>query len=102
MKVSSSFGDILDLDIGENKFDIIYLNGIYQHIEKPALALWKFIKSLKKNGLMYMGFYRSGEFKFFIVDAIRYLIDFSMINLVRDINSIMNTFNNLNHYNSTR
>ena len=52
MKVSS-FGDILDLDIGENKFDIIYLNGIYQHIEKPALALWKFIKSLK-NGLMWV------------------------------------------------
>ena len=42
------------------------------------------------------------KFKFFIVDAIRYLIDFSMINLVKDINSIMNTFNNLNHYNSTR
>ena len=56
----------------------------------------KFIKSLKK-WFNVMGFYRSGEFKFFIVDAIRYLIDFSMINLV--INSIMNTFKN---YNSTR
>ena len=34
------------------------------------------------------GFYRSGEFKFFIVDAIRHLIDFSMIKEVREINSI--------------
>ena len=49
-----------------------------------------------------MGFYRSGEFKFFIVDAIRYLIEMSMIKEVRDINSILFTFNQLNHYNSTR
>ncbi len=101
-KVSSQFGDILDLDIGENKYDVIYLNGIYQHIEKPALALVKLINSLKPNGIMYMGFYRSGEFKFFIVDTIRYLTDLSMIKEVRDINSILFTFNQLNHYNSTR
>ena len=101
-KVYSQFGDILEVDIGINKYDIIYLNGIYQHIEKPALALFKFINSLKKNGVMYMGFYRSGEFKFFIVDAIRHLIDFSMIKEVREINSILFTLNKLNHYNSTR
>ena len=101
-KVSSQIGDILDLDIGENKYDVIYLNGIYQHIEKPALALVKLINSLKPNGIMYMGFYRSGEFKFFIVDTIRYLTDLSMIKEVRDINSILFTFNQLNHYNSTR
>ena len=34
--------------------------------------------------------YRSGEFKFFIVDAIRHLIDFSMIKEV-EINSILFT-----------
>ena len=101
-KASSQFGDIVDINIGENKYDIIYLNGIYQHIEKPAVALVKLINSLKPNGIMYMGFYRSGEFKFFIVDAIRYLIDFSMVKEVRDINSILFTFNKFNHYNSTR
>lgn len=101
-KVYSQYGDILDLDIGKNKYDIIYLNGIYQHIEKPAFGLVKLINSLKPNGIMYMGFYRSGEFKFFIVDAIRHLIDFSMIKEVREINSILFTFNKLNHYNSTR
>lgn len=101
-KVYSQFGDILDVDIGENKYDIIYLNGIYQHIEKPAHALVKLINSLKPNGIMYMGFYRSGEYKFFIVDAIRHLLDFSMIRNVREINTILFTFNKLNHYNSTR
>lgn len=101
-KVTSVFGDILDVDIGQNKFDIIFLNGIYQHIEKPALALVKFINSLKKNGLMYMGFYRSGEWRWFLADAIRYLIDSSMLKEIRDINSILFTFNTLNHYNSTR
>jgi SAM-dependent methyltransferase len=101
-KVTSVFGNILDVDIGENKFDIIFLNGIYQHIEKPALALVKFINSLKKNGLMYMGFYRSGEWRWFLADSIRYLIDSSMLKEIRDINSILFTFNTLNHYNSTR
>ena len=47
MKVSMLWG-YLRFRYCENKFDIIYLNGIYQYIEKPALALWKFIKSLKK------------------------------------------------------
>ena len=32
-KVYSQFGDILDVDIGENKYDIIYLNGIYQQVQ---------------------------------------------------------------------
>ena len=101
-KVTSVYGDILDLDIGQNKFDIIFLAGIYQHIEKPAFALVKFINSLKKNGLMYMGFYRSGEWRWFLTDTIKYLIDTSMVKETRDINSILFTFNVLSHYNSSR
>ena len=66
-KVNSFSADIKNADIGINKYDIIFLSGIYQHIEKPAFALIKFINSLKVNGKMYMGFYRSGEFKYFIV-----------------------------------
>ena len=73
-KVYSFSADIKNADIGVNKYDIIFLSGIYQHINKPAHALIKLINSLKINGKMYMGFYRSGEFKYFIVDAIRYLI----------------------------
>ena len=47
-KINTSQKDILNADIGENKFDIIFLSGIYQHIRYPALALVKFINALKK------------------------------------------------------
>ena len=101
-KVNSNNTNILDADIGENKYDIIFLSGIYQHIQYPALALIKFINALKKNGLMYMGFYRSGEFKYFIVDAIRYILPLKSMAKVRDINSILFTFGEHKHYQSSR
>ena len=39
-----------------------------------------------------MGFYRSGEFKYFIVDAVRYILPLNCMSKVRDINSILFTF----------
>ena len=51
---------------------------------------------------MYMGFYRSGEFKYFIVDAIRYILPVSSLAKVRDINSILFTFGEHRHYQSSR
>ena len=71
-KIKSINGDIAKTKIGENKYDIIFLAGIYQHIEIPAIALIKFINSLKPNGLMYMGFYKV-ENSNSILDAIRYI-----------------------------
>ena len=102
LKVNSDHGDILKKNIGENKYDLIFLSGIYQHISTPAHALVKFINALKKNGLMYMGFYRSGEFKYFIVDSIRHLVDYSMMSEIRDINSILFSFGENDHYQSSR
>ena len=102
LNVHSEHGNILEKEIGENKFDLIFLSGIYQHIEKPAHALVKFINALKPEGQMYMGFYRSGEFKYFIVDAIRYLVSYSMMSEIRDINSILFSFAENNHYQSSR
>ncbi len=102
LQIVSESGDILDKDIGENKYDLIFLSGIYQHIQKPAYALVKFLNALKKDGLMYMGFYRSGEFKYFVVDCIRYLVDYSMMSEVREVNSILFSFSETNHYQSSR
>ena len=48
-KVHSFSSDIKNAEIGFNKYDIIFLSGIYQHIEKPAFALVKFVNALKKN-----------------------------------------------------
>ena len=100
--VHSYSANILNTEIGKNRFDIIFLSGIYQHIDKPAFALIKFIKALKRNGKMYMGFYRSGEFKYFIVDAIRHIIKISQIKNVRNINSILFSLSEPNHYQSFR
>ena len=59
---------------------------------------------------MYMGFYRSGEFKYFIVDAIRYIL--GSINDLKKLkktskkvqiyNSIIHSFGNKNNYQNSR
>ena len=90
----------------DNYFDIIFLAGIIQHFSKPDQFLEKIIKKLKIGGFCYMGFYRSGEFKYFIVDTIRYLIeDFNNENHIknfRNINSILHTFGEFKHYQNAR
>ena len=108
--VKSISGNIEKIDLGENKFDIIFLAGIYQHLLNPAYCLSKFINALKINGKMYMGFYRSGEFKYFIVHAVRYILG-SRNNLknlkkiskqVHIYNSIIHTLGNKNNYQNSR
>ncbi len=102
LQVSSSCSDIAEAEIEKNHYDIIFLSGIYQHIKIPAYSLVKFINGLKPGGLMYMGFYRSGEFKYFVVDAIRYLVEKKMMSRIRELNSILFTLGELNHYQSSR
>ena len=101
-KVYSFSSDIETAQIGINKYDIIFLSGIYQHINVPALALVKFINALKMNGLMYMGFYRSGEFKYFIVDAIRFILKKKQLSEIRSLNAILFALGEFNHYQSSR
>ena len=109
-KVESIAGNIENIEIGENKFDIIFLAGIYQHLEKPSNCLFKFIKSLKPKGKMYMGFYRSGEYKYFIVDAIRYILNIKedikqikqISSKIKIINSIIYSLGNIKDYQTSR
>lgn len=101
-EVKSINDNINNVDIGINEYDIVFLSGIYQHIDKPANALVKFINSIKPNGVIFLGFYRSGEYKYFIIDSIRYLLEFDMMKKMRDINAIMNTFSETKHYQIAR
>ena len=101
-KIKTFSADINYFDLGQKKFDIIFLAGIYQHLENPAFCLIKFLNALKKNGLMYLGFYRTGEFKYFIVDSIRYLINKKLFSKIRNMNAIIHCFGTLNHYQSSR
>lgn len=102
IEITTINGDITKVEIGENNYDLIFLAGIYQHLNNPALVLVKLMNSLNKNGLMYLGFYRSGEFKYFIVDAIRYIISSKMMSMIRNMNAILFTFSNFEHYQSAR
>lgn len=101
-KINSTYANINHSKLKNNYYDIIFLAGVYQHIDIPAFALHKFINSLKPKGKMYLGFYRSGEFKFFIVDAIREFMTIKMIKKIRSINSILFSFNEKNSYATSR
>ncbi len=89
-------------NLPENTFDLVFMCGIYQHIEHPSYALARIIKALKPGGKMYMGFYRSGEWKYFLIAIIRTLIDQSMFSKVKKYGAILETFGELNHYQTSR
>lgn len=105
-KIKSYTDDFIKLKLKENSYDIVFCAGIIQHFEKPNLFLEKVIEILKTDGFCYLGFYRSGEFKYFIVDTIRYLIG-NLKNEVKisnffKINSIISTFGEKKHYQNSR
>ena len=95
-------GDIERVPLESNKYDIIFLAGVYQHIEHPGTALVNLINMLKPGGIMYLGFYRSGEWKYFIVDAIRHLIDKSLFPVIKDATGILYTLAETHHYQMAR
>lgn len=69
--ITSIEGDLTRDPLPEQKFDLVYSAGIFQHIQVPALGLINFAQSLAVGGCLYMGFYRSGEWRWFISALIR-------------------------------
>jgi hypothetical protein len=51
---------------------------------------------------MYMGFYRVGEWKYFVVDAIRYLVTPEMLSLIHRANTLLYSFGQPVHYQTSR
>jgi 2-polyprenyl-3-methyl-5-hydroxy-6-metoxy-1,4-benzoquinol methylase len=60
-------------------FDLIYLSGVFQHLEKPAQALANLSQSLKVGGHLYIDIYRSGRWRWFVVDVLRKIVDKSLL-----------------------
>lgn len=50
--VSFRLGNIYDLDLPENAFDFVYARFVFQHLEKPDLALSNVWKILKPGGIL--------------------------------------------------
>lgn len=50
--VSFRIGNIYDLDLPESAFDFVYARFVFQHLEKPELALSNVWKVLKPGGIL--------------------------------------------------
>lgn len=50
--VSFRLGNLYNLDLSENSFDFVYARFVFQHLEKPELALSNVWKILKPGGVL--------------------------------------------------
>ena len=50
--VSFALGNLYDLDLPENTFDFVYARFVFQHLEKPEVALSNVWKVLKPGGIL--------------------------------------------------
>ena len=50
--VSFRVGNIYELDLPENCFDFVYARFVFQHLEKPQLALKNILRVLKPGGIL--------------------------------------------------
>jgi len=66
--------DIVDYKLPPLSFDLVYTHGVVQHFSHPGKGLKNLINSMKKNGLIWLYFYRSGTFQHFCFEMIRDLI----------------------------
>jgi len=48
-------GDVGDLKNFDEKFDLIYLNGVLEHLPNPKKLIEMASKILVKNGLLFFG-----------------------------------------------
>ena len=60
-----------------NQFDFVYLNGIVHHFSEVDIGLQNCAESVKNGGLIWVYFYRSGTFKWFVMEMVRQLISSS-------------------------
>ena len=65
--------DLVQTDLGRDRFDLVYLNGIVQHFSDVGKGVMNCIKALKQDGYLWLYFYRSGTFDNFVLYMLRTL-----------------------------
>lgn len=65
--------DIVETDLGRDRFDFVYLNGIVQHFSDVGRGLTQCVRALKSGGYLWLYFYRSGTFDNFVLYMLRTL-----------------------------
>jgi SAM-dependent methyltransferase len=81
-RLETTFCDLVDTDLGRERFDFVYLNGIVQHFSDVGRGLVNCMRALKPGGLLWLYFYRSGTFDNFVLYMLRTLVNGG--NVVRD------------------
>ncbi|MCU1275205.1 MAG: hypothetical protein JWO48_2636 [Bryobacterales bacterium] len=66
--------DLVNDELPERHFDIVYLSGVFQHLSCPAKALVNISRALKPGGLAYIDVYRSGRWRWFVVSTLRRIV----------------------------
>ena len=86
----------LDLSINQlpkNKFDLVYMHGIIQHVDHVDKAIKNISKSMKKNSKLWFYFYRPGSLAIFLASVQRYLLQKTNIrNFQLKLNRTNHTF----------
>ena len=79
-KIISKQLDLSKDNLPRNKFDLVYLHGVIQHVDHVAKAMVNISRSLKKNGVLWFYFYRPGSLAIFLGSIQRYLLKKTNIN----------------------
>lgn len=63
--------DLVETDLGRERYDLVYLNGIVQHFSDVGRGIAHCIRALKPGGYLWLYFYRSGTFDNFVAFMLR-------------------------------
>lgn len=78
-KLKSFRTNLISDELPTEHFDLINLCSIYHHLEEPTRALVNLSQSLKIGGYLYIDIYRSGRWRWFVVDVLRKILDKSLL-----------------------
>jgi len=78
--IESVCADLCVTSPPKESFDFVYLNGIVHHFSNTARGLRNCANAVRKNGKIWVYFYRSGTFKWFVCSMIRSLLSVKQIN----------------------
>jgi ubiquinone/menaquinone biosynthesis C-methylase UbiE len=73
-RMSSTQADLVDYALPTDTFDLLYLNGVIQHVSHIGRALENCAGAIKQGGTFWLYFYRSGTFLNFVTELLRGLI----------------------------
>lgn len=102
LNISTSNLDLCKKPLPKNKYDFVYLSGIVHHFSNTARGIINCANAVKKNGLIWIYFYRSGTFKWFVNEMIRGLISTEDIDKFFISSSINYANGNLSNSNTSQ